>query len=249
MFSVPRSEAQTSPTRDPAGNARDLVDELDVARTDEHRDDRDPAVDERLGLVGMERRRRDEVVVEPVQPVREVVEQRALDLDPAVEGLVQPLGVVARVGVRALREEHLDQRARPLPFRRRGKGSRRDLVGRESGLGSAPDHLGDDPGEVLRAALLRRPVRDMRARPVSTRDVAAIGQPSVDRADRVGVHSQSGTKLTHRGEPRTREEPAGIDLVGELPVDLGRNRHVRIALDVELAGRVGRGRGRVVFEY
>ena len=66
------------------------MDELDVARADEHRHDRHPAVDERLGLVGVERRRRDEVVVEPVEPVGQVVEQRALDLDPAGEGLDQP---------------------------------------------------------------------------------------------------------------------------------------------------------------
>ena len=129
MFSVPRSEAQTSPTRDPAGRRGDLVDELDVARPDEHRDDRHPAVDERLRLVGVERRRRDEVVVEPVEPLREVVEQRALDLDPAVERLVEALGVVARVGVRALGEQDLDERARaasaPRPRRRQPTRPRR----------------------------------------------------------------------------------------------------------------------------
>ncbi len=69
MFSVPRSDAQTSPTREPGGSAGDLVDELHVARPDEHRDDRHAAATQRLGLVGVERRRRDEVVVEPVEPV------------------------------------------------------------------------------------------------------------------------------------------------------------------------------------
>ena len=81
MFSAPRSEAQTSPTREPAGSAGDLVDELEVARPDEHRDDRHAPVDERLRLVGMERRGRDEVVVEPVEPLGQVVEKRALDVD------------------------------------------------------------------------------------------------------------------------------------------------------------------------
>ena len=79
------SEAQTSPTREPDGRRGDLVDELEVARPDEHRDDRHPAVDERLGLVGVERRRGDEVVVEPVEPLGQVVEQRALDVDQVGE--------------------------------------------------------------------------------------------------------------------------------------------------------------------
>ena len=129
MFSVPRSDAQTSPTREPAGSAGDLVDELDVARPDEHRDDRHAAVDERLGLVGVEGRRRDEVVVEPLEPVGQVVEERALDLDQAGERVAEPLGVVAGVGVRALGEQDLD-RARPgasarWPRRRRPRRPRR----------------------------------------------------------------------------------------------------------------------------
>ena len=85
MLSVPRSEAQTTPTREPAGSAGDLVDELDVARPDEHRHDRHPAADERLGLVGVERRGRDEVVVEPLEALGDLVEQRALGLDQAGE--------------------------------------------------------------------------------------------------------------------------------------------------------------------
>ena len=58
MLSAPRSEAQHEPTFEPGTQPGDLVDELDVARTDEHRHDRHAARDERLGLVGVERRRR-----------------------------------------------------------------------------------------------------------------------------------------------------------------------------------------------
>ena len=61
--------------------AGDLVDELEVARADQHRDDRDPAGGQHLALVGVERGRRDEVVVEAVEPVGQVVDERALGLD------------------------------------------------------------------------------------------------------------------------------------------------------------------------
>ena len=64
MLSVPRSEAQTRPTREPRRQPRDLMDELDVAGPDQHRHDRDAAGHQDLGLVGVERRRRHEVVVE-----------------------------------------------------------------------------------------------------------------------------------------------------------------------------------------
>ena len=46
---TPRSEAQTRPTREPARQPGDLVDELDVAGPDEHRHDRDAAGDQRPG--------------------------------------------------------------------------------------------------------------------------------------------------------------------------------------------------------
>ena len=49
---------------------RDLVDELHVAGADDHRDHRHPAGDVGLGLVGVERRRRDEVVVVAVEALR-----------------------------------------------------------------------------------------------------------------------------------------------------------------------------------
>ena len=214
----------------------DLVDELHVARPDEHGHDRHAAVDERLGLVGVERRRRDEVVVEPLEPIGQVVEERPLDVDQLAEGLDQTLGVVAGVGVRALGEEDLDLGSRALPLARRGERGRRHLVGPEPGLRRPPEHLRDDPGQGLRPASLRRAVRHVGAGPVSTRDVTGVGQTSIDRADRVGIHSECGTHLPHGGKTGAGQEPAGIDLVGELPEDLGRDRDIGIALDVDIAG-------------
>jgi hypothetical protein len=38
-------------------------------------------VDQRLGLVGVEGRRGDQVVVEAVEPVGQIVEERAFDVD------------------------------------------------------------------------------------------------------------------------------------------------------------------------
>ena len=139
--------------------------------------------------------------------------------------------------------------ARALPLGGRGERGRGDLVGREAGLGAAPEHLGDDPGEGLGAALLRRPIGDVGAGAVATRDVARVGQPSVDGADRVGVHSQCGTQLSHGRQPGAGQQPTGVDLVGELPVDLGRDRDVGIALDVELPGGVRRGSRLFTFVY
>ena len=73
-----------------------------------------------------------------------LVEERALGLDLARELIVQALGVVARVGGRALGEEHAHLLARALPLRGRGVRRGRDLVGREAGLGGASQHLRDD---------------------------------------------------------------------------------------------------------
>ena len=106
------------------------------------------------------------------------------------------------------------------------------------GLGGAAQHLGDDPCQRLCAASLRRSLGDVGARPVSTRDVARVGQTTIDRADRVGVYSQGRTKLAHGRQARAGQQPTGVDLVGQLPVDLGRDRNVRVALDIERpAGR------------
>jgi len=139
----------------------------------------------------------------------------------------------------ALGEDDLDLWARPLPLGGRRERRGRDLVGPEPGLGRAAKHLGDDPGERLGATPLRRTVGDVRAGAVSTGDVAGIGQTSVDRPDRVGVHSEGGAELPDWGEATAGQEPARVDLVGELPVDLRRDRDVRVSLDVELSARRG----------
>ena len=132
MLSAPRSEAQTRPTREPARQPGDLVDELDVAGADEHRHDRDATGRQRLCLVGVERRRGHEVVVEALEPVGQVVEQRALGLDQPGELVDQPLGVVAGVGVRALGEEDPDERTGSLALGGGGEGRRGQLVGGEA---------------------------------------------------------------------------------------------------------------------
>jgi hypothetical protein len=75
---------------------------------------------------------------------------------------------------------------------------------------------------------------------MSTRDVAGIRQASIDRPDRVGVHSECGTQLAHWRETGARQQAARVDLVGKLPVDLGRDRDVRIAFDIEVARNGGR---------
>ena len=211
------------------------MDELDVARSDEHRHDRDAAGDERLGLVGVERGRRDEVVMEALEPVGQVVEQRALDVDRAAELVGQALGVVAGVGARALGEEDADMRPRTLALGGRGERGGGQLVGGEARLGRPAEHLRDDARQRLRAATLRWPLRHVRPRAMATRDVARVGQTTIDRADRIGVHSQSRTKLAHGWQPGTGQQPTGVDLIGELPEDLGRDRDVRITLDIERA--------------
>jgi hypothetical protein len=107
-------------------------------------------------------------------------------------------------------------------------------------MGCPAKHLGHDPSQGLGTPTLRRPIGDVRARTVTTGDVARVGQTSIDRPDGVGVHSESGTKLTDGLEPRTRQEPAGVDLVGQLPVDLGRDGNVRVTLDIERAAHARR---------
>jgi hypothetical protein len=71
---------------------------------------------------------------------------------------------------------------------------------------------------------------------VATRDVSRIGEASIDRPDRVGVHSECGTHLPDGSESGAGQEPTGVDLIGELPVDLRRDGDVRIAFDVDLSG-------------
>jgi hypothetical protein len=177
--------------------------------------------------------------MEPLEPVWEVVEEGAFGLDQVGKRVAQPLCVIAGVGVRAFGEEDLDLLPGSLPLARGGEGRRRDLVGREAGDGRPAEHLGDDPRERLRATPLRRPIRDMRPGPVSTRDVARIRQASIDRPDRVGVYSECGTELPDRSEASAWQQPAGVDLVGKLPEDLGRDRDVGVARDVQIAARAG----------
>ena len=186
-----------------------------------------------LGLVGMERRRRDQVVVEALEALGQVVEERPLGFDEARELVAQPLGVVAGVGVGALGEEHPDERPRPLAFGGGGERGGRHLVGRETGVGGPTKHLGDDPGERLGATLLWRALGDVGAGTVATHDVAGVGQTTIDRPDGIGVHSQCRTKLAHGRQARARQQPTGVDLVGQLPVDLGRDRNIGVALDIE----------------
>ena len=63
--------------------------------------------------------------MEPVEALGQLVEERALGLDLAGELAVQPLGVVARVGGRALGEEDADLLARALALGRRRRTRRR----------------------------------------------------------------------------------------------------------------------------
>ena len=198
MFSAPRSFAQTRPTREPGPRPGDLVDELQVARPDEHRDDRQATRREHLRLVGMEGRGRDEVVVELVQTLGQVVDQRPLGFDHPGERVDQTLGVVARIGVGAFGEEDADEGSRTLAFGRGSERRRGDLVGRETGVRSAPQQLGDDACQRLVAATLRGSIGDVRPRPVPARDIPAVRQPAVDRPDRVRVDAERGAELTDR---------------------------------------------------
>ena len=125
--------------------------------------------------------------------------------------------------------------ARPLPFRRRGEGRRGELVRREAGVRRTAEHLGHDAGEGLGAAALGRAIGDVRAGAMAARDVSGIRQAAIDGADRVRIDAQGPAELADRGQPRPGQEPPGVDLVGELPVDLGGDRDVGIALDVERA--------------
>ena len=100
--------------------------------------------------------------------------------------------------------------------------------------GGAPQRLRHDAGQGLPAAPHRRPVHDARPRPVPPDDVARVREAAVDGPHRVRVDAQRGAQLTDRRQARARLQPAGLDLVGELPEDLGGDRDVGVALDVEL---------------
>ena len=172
--------------------------------------------------------------MEPVEAFRQVIEQRALDLDDVREFGREPLRVVAGIGAGALREKHPHVRARALPLGCSGERGRRNLIGGEAGVGCAPEHLGDEPGKRFGTTPLGRPIGHVRPGAVAARDIAGIGQPSVDRPNGVRVDAQGGTQFADREQSRAGQQPAGVDLVRELPVDLGRNRDVRAALDVQI---------------
>ena len=93
------------------------------------------------------------------------------------------------------------------------------------------------------------PIGHDRAGAVAAHDVAVVGQSPVDRPDGVRVDAQGCSELADRGETLARLQPAGFDLVGELPVDLGRDRDVGITLDVETPLAAGGGWGVVHCTY
>jgi hypothetical protein len=204
------------------------VDEVEVAGADQHGHDRHPAGRLGLRLVGVERRRRDQVVVEALEPLVDLLEERALGVDRPREGLGDPLRVVAGIRLRAFVGADLNQRARPLPLRGGGERGRRDLVRPEPGLGRAAEHLGDDPGQRLGTAPLGWPVGDVGARSVPARDVAGVRQALVDGPDRVRVDPEGGAAPGPAPGGR-QEQPTGVDLVGDPAGDLGRDRDVRVA--------------------
>ena len=184
--------------------------------------------------------------MEPVETLADLVEQGAFGLDRSRERFGNPFRVVAGVRLGALGEQDPHQRSRPLPLGRRGERRRGDLVGREPGRSRPAEHLGHDPGEGFRTAALGRPIGDVGPGPVAARDIAGIGQPLVDRPDRVGVDPEGCPELPDRCKAGTGQQPSGVDLVGDLPVDLGGDGDVRIALDVQVSGgsrerAVGRG--------
>ena len=144
-------------------------------------------------------------------------------------------GVVDGIGVRALGEQDPDELAGALALGGRGKGGRGDLVGGEAGRARPAEHLGHDPGQGLLAAPLGRPVGHVGPGAVAAGDVAGVGQALVDRPDRVRIHPQCAAQLADGRQAGARQEPAGVDLVGDLPEDLGADRDVRITLDVEAA--------------
>ena len=206
MFSAPRSDAQTRPTREPAGSAGDLVDELHVARPDEHRDDRQRAHGRGPGprRRGTSSSRRGRSGTGRAARAGRRAASPSTSICPS-KAPVEPLCVVARVGVRALGEEDLDERARVASARvaaakaaeatssavKPASAPRRIISATMPARASAPRFCGGRSATWVPGA-------------VATRDVAGVGQTTIDRADRVGVHSEGGTQLPHRGAAGSR---------------------------------------------
>ncbi len=234
----------TADDRDPVARAqrRDLRRQLDHAGSLEHGHERPAAGHDGEEFVGVEGRRRDQVVVESIEAVADLLDEGALGLRFARKRLVDPLGIVGGVGPGAFGEQDPDERTGPLPFGGRRERGRGQFLGREPGANRAPQGLGDDAAQRLLATPAGEALRDMRARAVAARDVAGLGEAAVDGPDRVRIDPQGRAKLPDRRESGPRQQPARGDLVADLPVDLGRDRHVRIAFDVEVVTFVGPGR-------
>ena len=138
--------------------------------------------------------------------------------------------------------------ARALALGGRGERGLGNLVRSEPQLGRPAKRLGHDPGQAIRAAADGWPVHHPRPRSVPADHVPGVGETSVDGADGVGVDAQRCAQLTHRRQSSSRLEPPGLDLVRELPVDLGGDRDVGVPRDVELVVPVGpRSQGRGPF--
>ncbi len=221
----------------PRGQRPDLVEELGVRRGGHQGDDGRPAGDELHRLVGVERGRRHEVVVVALQALHDPVDERAVGLGDPVERLADPLRGAAGVGRRALDEQHVHEGPRAASLRGRGVHGGGHLVRGVAGPGRGAQHLRHQAVEHARRAPDGRPRRDPRAGPLAAHDVAGLGQAPVDRPDRVRVDAQDGAQLADGRQAGAGVEPPGVDLVGQLPVELGRDRDVRIAGDVEAAGR------------
>ena len=102
------------------------------------------------------------------------------------------------------------------------------------------------PARASDPAPHRRAIHDPCPGAVAADDVARVGEAAIDRPDGVGVHPQRGPELSHGRETGAGLEAPGLDLVGELPVDLGADRDVGVALDVELVAACGAARRRLV---
>ena len=76
-------------------------------------------------------------------------------------------------------------------------------------------------------------VGDDGARAVSTCDVSVVREAPVHRPDGVRVDAQGGPELADGRQSNARLEPAGFDLVGQLPVDLRGDRDIGITLNIE----------------
>ncbi len=175
--------------------------------------------------------------MEACKPVVDQVDEDAVRVGQAIEGLGDPLGRALCVGGRALDEQDLDAGPGPLPFRRGRVDGRGDLVGGVAGARGRAEEVGYEALQGAGGASLGRAGRDARTRALARHHVARLSQPLVDRPDGVRVDVEDRAQLAHRRESRARVEPARVDLVRQLPVELGGDRDIRIPGDVQRAAR------------